>query len=213
MKLGFAFLILAVLASGCGRADTVYSDGDAGLIVIEHSALPAGFYDQSVNHADAMAEKNALRLRLRGGAAAPGSFNDASLTGNIASVGLGDYDKKNLSDFSLAIESTSDTTTTLNVSLVVDLDCDSAQTKTLQTSLGVGSTSVDATDSTIAAVLADHPAACLKNALSEEDTAPKGVPVAALRIWIGSGTSTSIEDVSITKLTLYGDVHDTWSAQ
>jgi len=222
--------------SGCGRADTYYPGNDDNFIVIEHSSLPAGFFDQSVNHADVTVSSGELLLRLRGGTSDPGSFNDTTAIGNVAAVGLGGYASSKLSDFNLAVQSSSTTTSNLEVRVIADLDCDGTKLRTLFSSISVGSATLDksgswtvadhditgsssnvllssTTPSTLDALLAEHPSACLKNGLSEEGDAPASIPVAALRISIGSGSSTSVEDVSISSLTVNSDVYQTWSSQ
>lgn len=234
MKLGILLLIAtALLGSGCGRSDTVYADAD-GFIVIERLGLPSGFYDQSVNHADAGSDGQSLTLRLRGDSSRPGSFNDASLIGNRAIVGLGGYDSSKLADFSLQMTSSSTTTANVRVSLLVDLNCDGTSVRTFESSVPVGTSKLDTTAawtvagadltdssgqvlvssntaSSLTAFLATLPNACLKNAVSDAPDAPKSLPMASVLLSIGSGLSTSIESVSISSLTLNTDLYQSWS--
>lgn len=237
MKLWFSvFMLAGLLGSGCGRSDTFYAGDDDHFVVIEHSSLPSGFYDQSVNHADVSISSGALLLRLRGGAADAGAFNDSSLVGNVAAVGLSKYESSKLSDFALSVQSSSTTTSDLQVRVIADLKCDGTLLRTLLSDVSVGSSTLDKTgnwtvadhdivgsssnvlvstsaSSTLDALLSEYPSACLKNGIGEESDAPASIPVASLRISIGSGSSTSVEEVSISSLTVNGDVYQTWSSQ
>jgi hypothetical protein len=237
-RLGVLVFILAgVLVSGCGRSDTIYADDGDGLVVIEHSALPDGFYDQSANRADAMSTGSQLRLRIRGGDSLSGTFNDTTLTGSRAIVGIDGYTSSRLADFDLHLESASSTTTSVRITLIVDLKCDGGTLRTLESSLPVGSSDVSSitssawtvagssiTDSvgavllssapsSLNALLIEYPNACLKNGVSDAPDAPASIPLAAVQLSIGSGTSTSAEEVLISSLVLNGDTYSSWSPQ
>ena len=228
---GLAIILVGVLGSSCGRQDTIYSDGGDQIVAIEHSSLPDGFYDQSVNHADAMVANSSLRLRVRGGVAEPGSYNDSSLTGSRATVGIAGLDSTLLSDFSLHVDSTSTTTDSIRVSLLVDLKCDDVNVRTLESTIAVGSSDLStdwtvngsplsdalgtvllsSSPSPLSALLNEYPKACLKSGLSGAPDAISLIPVSGVQLSIGSGTSMRPEEVSISSLVLNGETHSSWS--
>ncbi|MEK7358055.1 MAG: hypothetical protein AAB250_16520 [Bdellovibrionota bacterium] len=122
------------LLGGCGRNDTVYTDGNgvkiAGEVLVSsdgRALLPRGFYNQSVNKAVVdvwMGSTNYpyLRLRILDGTNAAGGFNGPGI-GNRALVGLAQYDATLLATFDgVKFDFASDLLMP-EVLLLVDLDC------------------------------------------------------------------------------------------
>jgi hypothetical protein len=132
---------------------------------------------------------------------------------------------------------------TLRVSALVDLECDgTSPVRTIESSVSSSSASVDATSSwtidgsdltdahghvllsasagsSLADLLLEYPNACLRNDRSDASDAPASglsstsVPLAGVLLSIGSGTSTSLEDVAVTSLSINGDIYDTWGTR
>jgi hypothetical protein len=229
------FILAGVLGSGCGRSDKIYSaDADQNQIVaIEHATLPDGLYDQSINQADAMSINSALRLRVSGGSSAAGAFNDPSLTGSRATVGIGKMESTLLSDFALHVDSTSSTTASIRVSLLVDLKCDGGTLRAIESTVAVGASDVatdwmvagapitdvsgavvlSTTPSSLTILNSEYPNACLKNGVSDAPDAIAAIPVASVQLSIGSGTAVTAEEVSISSLVLNGKTYSSWSVQ
>jgi hypothetical protein len=245
-----AALFAVSLLSACGRSTTVYSDGavDAVVGTDGRSLLPNGFYDQSVNHAIVEISEDPsqpqLRFRLLGGTSAAGSFNDSSATGNRALLGISKYDHSALAAFSLGVTATSETSSDLSVSLLVDLNCDGASavrnliadsiatrstgsvTSLISINTAIWSVSgAPLTDSSsnilvhsnsgsarsdLSQLLASYPNACLRNDRSDAPDAPSNLPIGSVLLSIGGVTSTSVETLNVSDLTINGDDVQTW---
>lgn len=124
-------LALGAVVAACGRANTVYSDGDPSAVTSDGlTVLPTGFYDQSVNRGvvdiatDPDSNTKVLRLRLLGGANDAGAFNLSTATGNRAVLAISKYEKLALTDLSIEIVSKTSTSSRVHASALISLACD-----------------------------------------------------------------------------------------
>ena len=238
----------ALLASACGRTTTIYADpNNTGVVGVPYGyVLPDGFTDQSVNNAKVevlpAAQPSVLKFSLLDGTKMAGAFNDAAATGNRALLSIGKYDHSALANFSLTLNSASDTNVGASVSLLVDLNCDgSTPVRTLISDglpNGVSSASIsdviwsvagaamtDASSnilvpsqsslssSDLKKLLVSYPHACLRNAVSDADDAPKNISLGSVLLSIGGGSSTSVESLTVSDLLIKGDDIKTWGQQ
>lgn len=228
-------LILALALTACGRSNTVYPDasGDTAISLGTDGVtqLPNGFYDQSVNNAVVDIDpSHVLRFRTLGGSPGAGQFVDSTATGDSAMVSTGLYDGKTLSSFSLSVASSAP----LNVSLLVDLACDGTSavatiTAPVSSSLAVSDASwlSDGSDisasgsvvlsssvpSSLSALLAAYPSACLRSDRSLAPDMPASIPVGSVLLSLGSSSSADTATVLVSDLKIYGDDYSTWGTR
>lgn len=170
LAVGFA-VVVALLASGCGRANTVYTDPATAAgtqIDIDDSSLPYGFADQSENGAE-------VKIENSGTADSSVLFSTTSTVGSRAILGISKFDKLALEDFS-GVEIELATSSTLSVSLQVDPDCASTSGLSDLQTLTANNVSASAMPSdtiwsvdgetdrvSLEAFLNEYPNACLRN--------------------------------------------------
>ncbi len=230
-----------ILMNGCGRADTIYVDPAAGVVGTDgRTFLPTDFVDQSVNTASVeivtAGDHKELRLRLVGGAAPAGAFNDSAAVGSRAILGIGKYDETLLRAFRLQVTATSQTSSNLRVSLLVDLKCDATETvRTLVSdSIAASASPYDAIWSvagisikdssnmtlvpsasetsrvSLQALLTNFPNACLRAAISDAEGLPKNARLGSLLLTLGDQNSTDVQALQISELNINGDDYKTW---
>lgn len=182
-----------------------------------------------------------LRLQTLNIANTGGTFNAPTATGTRAILGIDVYKQKPLADLTLEPSFQTATSSKLQATLLVDLTCDSSSGVTtlvsepLATDLSVtmhdsiwssaGGAIVDSSNNTLVpassdhaptsldALLATYPNACLRGALSTADELPFNRPLAALLLSIGDATTATDETLTISKLKINGDEYSSWSAQ
>ena len=181
--------------------------------------------------------KAVVILYLNAGASPAGSFNNAAATGNRSIISIENYDETALSDFTLQLTTTDvSANAKLGVSLLVDLTCDAAtpgrtlesQPLTNGASLHdaiwsvagaaitnaagqtILSSSADSAPKKLDDVLAEYPNACLRGAVSDAPGLPKSKMLGSLNITLGDENSIDEQSVTITDMTINGDLYSKW---
>lgn len=209
--------LLTGLATGCGRANTIYSDAknpgaDSVTGRDSHSLLPDGFADQSTN--DGLIE--VLNPGL--------SDSSVRFFGSRAILGITKYDRIALSNF--ALEFTTTGSKPLTAALLIDHDCSSQADSEIETLIAsdiAAGTSITSSDSiwtteesetsvSLDQILSSSPNACLKNGLSSIEGFPS-VPVGAVLLLNGEPDSTTSETIDLKTLNIYSDTFTAWGAQ
>ena len=208
--------------------------------------LPAEFKDQSINSGNVNGSVwrtgASITLTVYNETLAAGAYRDSALIGNRAILSIFKYDSTALTILAISLEKRTSNPPDLKITALVDLECDGIAAPRTFTTDPIGTSvsvhdpiwsvsgaaiidsasntlvysSADSTRTSLDALIAKYPKACLRNGANEADDAPAAnVTMGALQLSIGSAQTVpaQIQSLELMNLKVNDDLFATWKTK